>query len=223
LTLNGVVTTVDAVTGIRTLAREQVSKKQVALADRLIVTKSDLAAAAPVLDRLAALNSSAPVVFAQHGILDPRVFDHDGTGSADEHSAIVEVPHTAALMRATNGVQQTGHAHDTEIQTCAILRNEPIHAVALTLFLETLAEHCGADLLRLKGIVNILESPDRPAVIHGVQHVFHPLAWLAAWPSDDRRSRMVFITRRIPQRWIELLLETIDGEVATVSRAGQTC
>ena len=60
------------------------------------------------------------------------------------------------------------------------------------------------------------ESPDRPAVIHGVQHVFHAPAWLERWPSDDRRSRIVFITRRIPQRWIEVLLEAIGAEVAGV-------
>jgi G3E family GTPase len=113
------------------------------------------------------------------------------------------------------------HAHDAHphhgIDTYAILRNAPIHAVALTLFLEALAEHCGADLLRLKGIVNILESPDRPAVIHGVQHVFHPPSWLPRWPSDDRRSRIVFITRGIPRGWVEALLDALDAEVAEVS------
>ena len=77
-------------------------------------------------------------------------------------------------------------------------------------------EHCGADLLLLKGIVNLVESPDRPAVIHGVQHVFHAPAWLERWPSDDRRSRIVFITRRIPRRWIEVLLDAIGAEVTDV-------
>ena len=100
------------------------------------------------------------------------------------------------------------------------MRAQPIRAVALTLLLETLAEHCGADLLRLKGIVNIAESPDQPAVIHGVQHVFHPPAWLARWPSEDRRSRIIFIARRVPQRWVELLLDAISAEVAAVSGAG---
>ena len=110
--------------------------------------------------------------------------------------------------------------HDTEIKTYTLLRMEPIRAVALTLILEALAEHCGADLLRLKGIVNIAESPDRPAVIHGVQHVFHAPAWLERWPSNDRRSRMVFITRRIPRRWVEVLLDAVDAEVAGVSAQG---
>jgi G3E family GTPase len=94
------------------------------------------------------------------------------------------------------------------------LREEPVRAV--TLFLEALAEHCGADLPRLKAIVNIAENSDRPAVIHGVQHVFHPPAWLDRWPSDDRRSRLVFIARRIPQRLVEVLLEAIDAEVGAV-------
>jgi G3E family GTPase len=100
------------------------------------------------------------------------------------------------------------------------VRREPIRAVALTLFLEALAEHCGDDILRLKGIVNILESPERPAVIHGVQHVFHPPAWLDRWPSDDRSSRIVFMTRRVPQRWVEVLLEAIGEEVAEVRVGG---
>jgi len=107
--------------------------------------------------------------------------------------------------------------HDADIQAYTIVRKEAIRAIALTLFLETLAEHCGADLLRLKGIVNIAESPDQPAVIHGVQHVFHAPARLKCWPSDDRRSRIVFITRRIPQRWVEALFEAIGAEVADVS------
>ena len=102
-------------------------------------------------------------------------------------------------------------AHDAEISCFAILREAPIRAVTLTLLLEILAEHCGGDLLRLKGIVNIAESPDRPAVIHGVQHVFHPPAWLERWPSADRRSRLVFIVRDIPQAWIEALLGGARG------------
>ena len=67
--------------------------------------------------------------------------------------------------------------------------------------------------------MNILESPDKPAVIHGVQHVFHPPSWLAHWPSDDRRSRIVFITRRVPRGWVEALLEALDAEVAATAAA----
>jgi G3E family GTPase len=109
------------------------------------------------------------------------------------------------------------HSHDADITTFTIVRDRPIQAVTLTLFLEALAEHCGEGLLRLKGIVNIAESPERPAIIHGVQHVFHPPAWLERWPSAERRSRIVFIARGVPQRWLELLLEALDAEVTAVS------
>jgi G3E family GTPase len=213
LVLGGIVTTVDAVNGAGTLEREGVSQKQVAVADRLVLTKSDLAGAAQpaLLSRLAELNASAPVLSADHGRIDPScLFDaglyDPGTGSVDLKSWLAEEVHGHSHVR-----------HDADIESYAIVRKEPIRAVALTLFLETLAEHCGADLLRLKGIVNIAESPDQPAVIHGVQHVFHPPAWLERWPSDDRRSRIVFIARRIPQRWVEVLLDAIGAEVADVS------
>ncbi len=73
--------------------------------------------------------------------------------------------------------------------------------------------------LGIKGesIVNVAECPDRPAVIHGVQHVFHPPAWLDGWPSEDRRSRLLFIGRSIPQAWIEALLEALETEVGEVT------
>jgi G3E family GTPase len=109
------------------------------------------------------------------------------------------------------------HHHDAEIRIYAIVRTAPIRAVALTLFLEALAEHCGTELLRLKGIVNVAESPDRPAVIHGVQHVFHAPTWLERRPSGDCTSRMALITRRVSQRWVEVLLDAIGSEVAEIS------
>ena len=212
LVLGGVVTTVDAMTGVATLEREGVSQKQVAVADRIVLTKLDLAGAAEseLRRRLAALNAGAPVLRADHGRLDsPILF------GADLHDAQTRSPDVHSWLAEEDA---QGHSrHGADIEAYAVVRAEPIRAVALTLLLETLAEHCGADLLRLKGIVNVAESPDRPAVIHGVQHVFHAPAWLERWPSDDRRSRIVFITRRIPQRWVEVLLDAIGAEVAAVS------
>jgi G3E family GTPase len=212
LVLGGVVTTVDAVNGAQTLAREGISQKQVAVADRVVLTKLDLAGfAEPVLlRRLEELNAGTPVLVADHGRIDPLLVFNSGlydpcTKSTDVNAWLAQEAHGHSHAR-----------HDADIKAFAIVRPEPIRAVALTLFLEALAEHCGDDILRLKGIVNILESPDRPAVIHGVQHVFHAPAWLDRWPSDDRSSRIVFITRRVPQRWVEVLLEAIGEEVADV-------
>jgi G3E family GTPase len=222
LVLAGVVTTVDAVTGVATLAREGVSQKQVAVADRIVLTKTDLAgnltesAEPALLRRLESFNAGAPVLISDHGRIDPsRIFD---AGLYDPTTKSTDV--TAWLAQETHGHEHAHARHDADIKTYAILRPEPIRAVALTLFLEALAEHCGDDILRLKGIVNILESPDRPAVIHGVQHVFHPPAFLERWPSDDRSSRIVVITRRVRQRWVEVLLAAIDAEVADVAAGG---
>ncbi len=213
LALGSVVTTVDAVNGMGTLAREEISQKQVAVADRIVLTKLDLAgpAEAVLLRTVEGFNSGAAVLVADQGQIDSALVFDSGlydprTKSTDVHAWLAEEAHGHSHAR-----------HDADIKTYAIVREAPIPAVALTLFLETLAEHCGDGILRLKGIVNILESPDRPAVIHGVQHVFHPPAWLERWPSDDRSSRIVFITRRVPQRWAEVLLEAICEEVADVS------
>jgi G3E family GTPase len=212
LVLGGVAPTVDAVNGAATLAREAISIKQVAVADRLVMTKSDLpdAERSTLLARLAALNATAPVLQAHHGVIDPqRLFD---VGPFDPDSKSLDVRSWLG-----EGTHDHGHGRHAEIQTYAIVRGMPLRAVTLTLLLETLAEHCGADLLRLKGIVNIAESPDRPAVIHGVQHVFHAPAFLPRWPSADRRSRIVVITRGIAQAWIETLVDALDAEVAEVS------
>jgi G3E family GTPase len=211
LKLGGVVTTVDAATGDVTLEREAISRKQVAVADRIVLSKLDLTggAAPALLGRLAELNPGAPMVRAVHGRIEAAsIF---GNGRCAPRTGLEISPWLGEAPSHTH------HHHDAEIKAYALISSEPIRAIALTLFLEALAEHCGADLLRLKGIVNIAESPERPAVIHGVQHVFHAPAWLDRWPSADRRSRMVFITRRIPQRWVKVLLEAIGAEVDDVS------
>jgi G3E family GTPase len=170
---------------------------------------------------LAAINPSARQLTASFREVDAdRLFDmgldasrvlRDATAwlGSDEHSS--------------HGGGADRHHHHSEISTFAIVAQEPIHAVTLTLLLEVLAEHCGGDLLRMKGIVNVAECPERPAVIHGVQHLFHPPTWLPAWPSPDRRSRLVFIVRGIPQAWIEALLEALETEVreATLSTSSR--
>lgn len=208
LTLAGVVATVDAVNAPATLARQPESLKQVAVADRLLLTKTDLVGSGEgeaLAHRLSALNPAAVVLTANFGEVAPeRLFD-------DGRDAACGIPPEALPHVHEHG----GHAADI---TCfAVLREAPIRGVTLTLLLEVLAEHCGTDLLRLKGIVNVAESPQRPAVIHGVQHVFHPPAWLECWPSADRRSRLVFIGRNLRQAWIEALLDALEAEVDDVT------
>jgi G3E family GTPase len=209
LALAGVVATVDAVNGLATLARQPESLKQVAVADRLLLTKTDLVGngeAEALAGRLSALNPAATVLTASFGKVAPeRLF-------ALEEDSARSVP-------MEDLQDEHGHdRHEAGLTCFAILREAPIRAVTLTLLLEVLAEHWGADLLRLKGIVNVAESPDRPAVIHGVQHVLHPPAWLERWPSADRRSRLVVIGRNLRQAWVEALLDALEAEVGEVAR-----
>ena len=83
------------------------------------------------------------------------------------------------------------------------------------MFLELVRANYGAQLLRVKGIVKLAEMPDTPVVVHGVQHVFHPPARLERWPDDDHRSRIVFITRDLPERTVREMFEAFLGKPAT--------
>ena len=158
-------------------------------------------------ETLRTLNPTAPVIDVQHGHVAPSVvFREPDRSELDRTTDLQE------LFKNSDGMQS--HAPHKAIATFAIVRDTPIPAVALTLFLEALADHCGSDLLRLKGLIAIAEYPSRPAVVHGVQHVFHPPHWLSHWPSDDTRTRLIFIGRHLRPKWIEALLNAIELEVA---------
>ncbi len=207
--LDGVVTTVDAITGLATLDNHAEARRQVAVADRLILTKTDADAAhtAATRARLAAINPTAPVLEVVSGAIAPSALF--GCGAVD---AVAVRSWLAAETGALHG--QARHSnHQSDIASFCIVREQPLHAVTLALLLSALTENCGADLLRMKGIVQVSEDPSRPAVIHGVQHVYHAPVWLARWPSDDRRTRMVFIGRNLRETWVRTLIDLIDDEV----------
>jgi G3E family GTPase len=203
LRLEAVIATVDAATGAATLDAHPQSVKQAALADCLVVTKTDIAdpAANGLAARLQALNPAALKLTAVHGAVDAtRLFP----GAYDR------ARYDPALYEAR------AHQH-AGINTFCLRREKPLHAATLSLFLQVVAELCGAQLLRLKGLVNVVESPGRPAVIHGVQHVFHPPAWLDAWPDEDHSTRIVVISQGVAARWLQDLLEILDDEVTACS------
>ena len=199
LRLESVIATVDCAVGDATLDAHPESVKQAALADRIVLTKADLADPATngLAQRVRRINPSAPQLIALHGAIDAgRLFD----GS----------PYDRPLHN------HESHA-DSGVTSFCLRRSAPLHAVTLSLFLQLLAEHCGAKLLRLKGLVDVVESPGRPALIHGVQHVFHPPAWLDAWPDDDRSTRIVVISQGLDAGWLQDLLEVLDEEVKACS------
>ena len=212
--LGNVVTTADAVNGLETLDGHEQSVRQAAMADGIVVTKTDLSQArtAELKVRLAALNPGATVLTAVNGVLETDALFETRAHDPAARLAQVEAWLVAESIAGNRGA--TGHAHEDHITSFCLVREAPVRAVALALFLEALADNCGADLLRVKGIVHVAEQPERPAVIHGVQHVFHPPIWLDRWPSDDRRTRIVFIVQDIPASWVRGLLELLDAEVA---------
>ena len=210
--LDRVTATVDAVNGAATLAAHEEAVKQTALADRLVLTKSDLLRRPPakLMARLRALNPAAEIACSNAADFDVGELFGDGKAPAER---------LLAWLDGHGAHRHDGHSHHDDIASVSLVREAAIPGVALALFLEMLAEHCGQRLLRLKGIVKLAEAPERPAAIHGVQHVFHPPAWLGAWPAGDERSRIVLIGKGLPAAWAEALLDSLIEEVAGLQAA----
>ena len=212
--LDGVITTVDAVNGGETLDRQLESVKQVAVADRLLLTKTDLVepdVLRGLQARLQTLNPGASQVIAEQGAVDPALLFDAGLYDPKTKSPDVQSWLKAEAYQASHG---HGHDHDHDhdhndvnrhdehIKAHSLAIAEPIRGEALDAWLDTVLMLRGADCLRIKGIINVAEL-DGPMIIHGVQHVFHPPVLLKEWPSEDRRSRIVFITRDIDEALLQ--------------------
>ena len=233
--LEGVVTLVDGVNGMSTLDRQIEAVKQAAVADRIIVTKADLAGdseLAPLERRLRSLNPAAALLrVVQGGVSPDRLFDAGPwdarTKSADverwlNEAAVAEHGHhhhhPPNHGHVHHDVEEPhGHdvnRHDDRIHAFCLRRPEAIPRAAVAMFLDLLTAHRGDDLLRVKGILRIAEEPERPLVIHAVQHVVHEPIELDRWPSADRDSRLVFITRDIPQESVVKLWDAMTTAFA---------
>lgn len=234
--LDGIITTVDAINADGQLNRHPESVKQVAVADRIVITKSDLvepAALDALSERIEALNPGAPRVFAVMGEISPdQLFD---TGLYDPKTKSVDVQRwlrdeAYETPRAEHG-HGDGHdhdhdhhhhahdvnRHDASISAFCVTRDEPIDWEAFVAFVRILIGQHGEKLLRIKGILNIA-GRERPIAVHGVQHMFHDPAELAEWPDDDRRSRIVFITQDLDRSVIEDKLDSLTEQAATLDR-----
>ena len=202
--IDTVLTVIDAVHGAMTLTAHPEGRRQAALADVLAISKQDVQTAPDDLrNRLQAINPTAECLDAR--ALSPHaLFGAHDPGRRVDRMARLPDPVAASPFAAR---------HTDAIETSAIVRDRPIPGLALTLLIEALTEHCGARLLRMKGIVAIEEAMDRPVVIHGVRHVFAPLDVLPAWPDAERLSRLVFITQGVPRHFPARLLDMIESEV----------
>jgi G3E family GTPase len=223
--LGGVVTLVDAVNGAATLDAHAESVKQAAMADRLVLTKTDLldtperrAGKDALVARLAALNPAAPILDAAAGearagrLLDAGLYDPE-TKSADVIRWLAEEAYAAEHDHHHH--HHDVNRHDDRIRAFALATDRAIPASAFDMFLELLRSMHGPRLLRVKGVVKLAEMPEAPMVIHGVQHVFHPPARLPAWPDDDHRTRIVFIVDDIAPATIRELFDAFLGLAST--------
>lgn len=250
--LDGMLTTIDARNGEATLDAHGEAVKQAAMADRLLLTKTDLVdadALAQLCGRLHVINPGAGLIRVRHGevpasqVLELGLFTAEGkigdvqrwlaeeryhTGEHDHQHADADYHHDGAhdhehdegnrregghgrgqgshAGHAVHGHEDHGHQHDVNrhddgIRAFCFTIDDPVPSHVLAEWLDVLLSLMGPSMLRIKGILNV-RGVDSPVVIHGVQHVFHPLVELNAWPDDDRRSRIVFITRSVERETI---------------------
>ena len=223
-TLDGVITVVDATNGEKTLDLQPEAVKQAALAERIIISKIDLIEKDKVISletRLRAINPSIKIIKSSFG--DVSISDLIDLGAYDPFSKSRDVKEWLAVesMDTHHDHDHDHHhvnvnRHDENIEAFSMTSDTPVNMMAFGLFKDLLMAQMGPDLLRLKGIINI-EGKDRPAVIHGVQHIFHPVHWLEQWPDTERQTKLVFITRNVKKEQIEGFFNALMGLVGDKS------
>lgn len=222
--LDGVITLVDAVNAAHTLDTHQEAVKQVAVADRLVITKSDLAEQNQqvLYTRLRQLNPAAPIMDAAKGeatterLLNAGLYDLSGK--------ILDVRrwlNAESIEEAHDHHHDHDHdhhhdvnRHDERIRAFCLATEKPIGRRSFETFLELLRSAHGPNLLRVKGIVKLADTPDQPVIVQGVQHVFHPPLTLHAWPDADHTTKLVFILRDLDENFVRRLWGAFTGEIA---------
>ncbi|WEX89308.1 GTP-binding protein [Sinorhizobium garamanticum] len=231
--LDGVVTVVDAVNGLQTIANHVEALKQVAVADRLVISKTKLANDAgrdALLQRLRDLNLRAPIIDG----------DADEAGRADLfacglYDTSTKVADVGRWLQDEAHADHHDHDHDhhghdhhrgrhdhhhhdvtrhgSDIRSFSIVHDRPIEPMALEMFIDLLRSAHGDKLLRMKAVVSVADNPERPLVLHGVQTVFHTPERLAAWPDPaDQRTRMVLITKGLEEVFVRDLFDAFTGK-----------
>ncbi|MCC7080158.1 MAG: GTP-binding protein [Burkholderiales bacterium] len=221
--LDCVVTLVDAVNGLQQLDTLNEPLKQAAIADRLLLSKTDLARpeqVAALRARLADINPQAVLIEVVQGEVDPALLVDVGLATRNVPAEKLSrwIGPLAAPVGSSGGSGLSPHAgHSSGIESFCLWFERPFTWSSFETCMTVLTSLRGPDLLRVKGLVNV-EGEAGPVVVQGVQHIFHPPATLPAWSDSDHRSRIVFITRRIERETIENLFRAV-GALGTM-RAG---
>ncbi|MDQ0316517.1 CobW family GTP-binding protein [Amorphus orientalis] len=236
--LDGVITLVDAVNGMATLDGHEEAMAQVGIADRIVLTKTDLLPdadrdAKALVARLSAINPMARILDNARG--EATVTALTGTGLYDPETKRANVAawlgedweretrhapgHEHASGHDHGHAHAHGHDHDhpvnlhsDSVRAFTLETDRPIEVGALDMFLDLLAASHGPKLLRVKGIVKLADDETKPLVLHAVQHVFHPPVRLESWPEGARTSRLVFIVDDLPEGFVRRLFDAFTGK-----------
>lgn len=220
--LGNVVVTVDAVHGLKGLQEHVQVARQVAVADRILLTKTDLAstnAVSRLRKVLTGINSSAPVEYVPHGATDPaRLIEDDVYDPATKSGEVArwlldrsaEAPAGGGLRLSPNAAAPrqfraepaVGAAAHELPATLSITLHEPVEWAAFGLWLSLIVGRHGDRVLRIKGIVDV-EGSETPVVVHGVQSLLHPAEHLPEWPAGPRATRLVLIVHGLDARLFE--------------------
>ncbi|MER9582450.1 GTP-binding protein [Mesorhizobium sp. M0276] len=218
--LDGVITLVDAVNGEATLDAHVEAVKQVAVADRIVLSKADLVTDPHELEtlraRLRQINPGAELFDAgDTGTGVAALFDcglyNPSTKSADVRRWLGdEAAHDHDHHHDHDGHNHEhgrdhGHRHDSRVRSYSLVHDGPVPFSAIEMFLDLLRSTHGEHLLRMKGVIELSEDPSRPLVIHGVQKILHPPVQLPGWPDGQRGTRLVLITLDMPEDYIRRL------------------
>lgn len=214
--LDGVVTLVDAVNALWQLSSSPEAEQQIALADRIFITKCDLATAEDISaleQTISTINPHAEIRRCSMGELHPQ--DLIGIGLQNLR-ADGNTLRFLGELRPENSGQQGGaylgaklpSRHDPAVSTLSLRFDQPFTWASFSASMELLIALRGKDLLRVKGIVNV---EGNPVVVQGVGHVFHPPLTLERWPSDDQQTRLVFITRNIEANSLRSLFSAVNA------------
>jgi G3E family GTPase len=225
--LEGVITVVDGFNGMATLDAHAEAVKQVAMADRLVLTKLDLLEGKPgedmlfaIITRVHKLNPSARMLTTHRGEATAERLFNTGLYDAAKKSADVQgwlaIEGVERAEKARHNHRHHHHdvsRHDEHIRSFAFRDQRPISSQGLELFLELLTSFHGPNLLRMKGIILMADDPSRPLAVHGVQHVLHPPVRLETWPDGKPETRLVFIVKDIEKAAIEGLFKAFTDQI----------
>jgi G3E family GTPase len=222
--LEGVISLVDGVNGPETLDRHPEAVKQVAVADRIVLTKLDLLSGREgedqlfsLIARLRKLNPAARLLATHRNEATAQRLFNTGLYDPETKSLDVKGWLKAEAYDGRGGGKHHHHdvtRHDDRIRSFSLREDRASQPAALEMFLDLLRSFHGPNLLRMKAIVKLADDPSRPLVLHGVQHIFHPPVRLPAWPDDTRTSRLVFIVKDVERASIEDLFRAFTDEVA---------